>query len=110
MKLRYVIVRAGTIACGLALLWHFSNIARYGEHLIQEPIPVILILEIIGLIILLVFACLNLARDIRREYKRRTTAGPGLPPPRAATTLKAQPGNKDRDEHKPGCAGCPFAR
>ena len=35
-----------TIALSTALLWHFSNIVRFGSHLIQEPQPITLWAEI----------------------------------------------------------------
>jgi len=38
-----------------ALLWHFTNIWRYGQHLIQEPNTVVLSLETAGLLVILVF-------------------------------------------------------
>jgi hypothetical protein len=46
----------------MAFLAHFSLIAYYGQLVISEPHPVILVLEMTGLIGLIVFAALNLAR------------------------------------------------
>ena len=43
------------ISMSLALLWHFSNIVRYGTHIIQEPSPVILWSEVGLLAVILVF-------------------------------------------------------
>jgi len=43
------------ISLSVALLWHFSNIWIYGEHLIQEPNRIILIGETAFLVGILVF-------------------------------------------------------
>ena len=48
---------AGTLIMALsaALLWHMSNIWRYGTHLIQEQNKVILINEIALLVVIFAF-------------------------------------------------------
>ncbi len=46
----------------MAFLVHFGLIAYFGQVVISEPHPVILALEMIGLIFLIVFAFLNLVR------------------------------------------------
>ena len=38
-----------------AFLWHFSNIWRYGDVLIREPVVVIRVLETVGLGLILLF-------------------------------------------------------
>ena len=43
------------ISLSVALLWHFSNIWRFGEYLIQEPNKIILIGETAFLVGILVF-------------------------------------------------------
>uniref|UniRef100_A0A6M3JHB0 Uncharacterized protein n=1 Tax=viral metagenome TaxID=1070528 RepID=A0A6M3JHB0_9ZZZZ len=43
------------ISLSVGLLWHFSNIWRFGEYLIQEPNKVILIGETAFLVGILVF-------------------------------------------------------
>jgi len=43
------------ISLSASLLWHFSNIWRFGEHLIQEPNRIILIGETAFLVGILVF-------------------------------------------------------
>ena len=50
-------VIAGAIIMGesLAFLWVFSNILRYGSHVVNEPILLVLVLEILLLLILFAF-------------------------------------------------------
>ena len=50
------------ISLAIALLTHFGLIVYYGEVVIREPRPVVLSLEIAGLIGSIVFASLNLAK------------------------------------------------
>jgi len=50
------------ISLSIAFLVHFGLIARYGQVVISEPYPVILALEMTGLIGSIVFAFLNLAK------------------------------------------------
>jgi len=54
------------IAVSLALLWHFSNIWRYGQHIIQEPSLPILLAETVGIIMILVFGIFNFVNALRR--------------------------------------------
>ena len=54
------------IGMSLALLWHFSNIVRYGSHLIQEPNTAILIGEVILLSSILVFGLWSTVRMFRK--------------------------------------------
>jgi len=49
-----------------ALLWHFSNIWRYGQHLIQEPNIIILSLETAMLLIIFAFGVYKFVGDFRR--------------------------------------------
>lgn len=67
MKLPDMIVRAGLIGIGIALLWVFSCILRYGSHIVQEPSRPILIIEIIFVTIIVVMASVNLIRDMMNE-------------------------------------------
>lgn len=55
MTVKDVIANGTFIGMSAALLWHFSNIWRYGQHLIQEPNIIILSLETAGLLVILVF-------------------------------------------------------
>ena len=54
------------IGMSLALLWHFSNIVRYGSHLIQEPNTAILTGEVILLSSILVFGLWSAVRMFRK--------------------------------------------
>jgi len=60
---------AGGVIIGLsaALLWHFSNIWRYGQHLIQEPNIAILTLETAGLLLIFAFGVTKFISDLRRK-------------------------------------------
>ena len=49
-----------------ALLWHFSNIWRYGQHLIQEPNIIILSLETAMFLLILAFGVYKFVGDFRR--------------------------------------------
>ena len=62
MQMRYLIVNIIVISLSIAFLVHFGLIAYHGQIVIKEPQPVVLALEIIGLISLIIFAVLNLAR------------------------------------------------
>jgi hypothetical protein len=62
MPRRYFLANVVVIGLSVAFLTHFSLIAYYGQLIISEPHPVILVLEMTGLIGLIVFAALNLAR------------------------------------------------
>jgi len=53
----------------VALLWHFSNIWRYGQHLIQEPNILILSLETAFLLFIFAFGIYKLAYDLSRLRK-----------------------------------------
>ncbi len=52
-----------------ALLWHFSNIWRYGQHLIQEPNIVILTLETAGLLLIFAFGVTKFISDLREKRR-----------------------------------------
>jgi len=54
------------IGMSAALLWHFSNIWRYGQHLIQEPNIIILSLETAVLLLIFAFGVCKLVGDFRR--------------------------------------------
>lgn len=53
------------IGMSAAFLWFFSNIARYGTHLIQEPNVIVLVLEIVFLFTIFVFGVVRLINLLR---------------------------------------------
>lgn len=65
MKFKSYLIRCATIACCLALLGHFITLLIYKSITIQEPNLAILLPEVVGLSLIIIFACLNLARDAR---------------------------------------------
>ena len=71
MKVKDLVLDAVVIGLSAALLWHFSNIWRYGQHLIQEPDIVILSLETAGLLFILAFGVSKYISDLRRGLKRK---------------------------------------
>jgi len=54
------------IGMSAALLWHFSNIWRYGQYLIQEPNIIIRSLETAMLLIIFAFGVYKFVGDFRR--------------------------------------------
>ena len=62
MQIRYILANVIVISLSTAFLIHFGLIVYYGQVVISEPYPLILALEMIGLIGLIVFAFVNLAR------------------------------------------------
>ncbi len=64
MQMRYLLANIIVISLSIAFLVHFGLIAYHGQIVIREPRPAVLTLEIIGLIGLIIFAVLNLARKI----------------------------------------------
>ena len=62
MQRRYFLANVVVIGLSVAFLAHFSLIAYYGQLVIREPHPVVLVLEMTVLIGLIVFATLNLSR------------------------------------------------
>jgi len=71
MSLKDVVSNAMIIGLSGALLWHFSNIWRYGQYLIGEPNIVIRSLETAGLLIILIFGIVKYVIDIRRTKRER---------------------------------------
>jgi len=66
LGIKEVIGDSLVIGMSAALLWHFSNIWRYGQHLIQEPNIIILSLETAMLLIIFAFGVYKLVGDFRR--------------------------------------------
>ena len=63
--MRRILISLCTIAVSLALLWHFSNIWRFGEHIIREPNIVILISETLLLIGILLFGIYSFIKELK---------------------------------------------
>ena len=61
----------GTLIIGMsvALLWHLSNIWRYGQHLIQEPNSVILSMETAGVLLIFAFGVSKYVSDLKRNRR-----------------------------------------
>jgi len=66
LGIKEVIGDSLVIGMSAALLWHFSNIWRYGQHLIQEPNIIILSLETAMLLLIFAFGVYKLVGDFRR--------------------------------------------
>ena len=62
MRIRFMLANVTIISLSIAFLVHFGLIIYFGQVIISEPSPVVLALETIGLICLIVFAVLNLAK------------------------------------------------
>lgn len=69
MAIRDIIVDAAIIGMSAALLWHFSNIWRYGQCLIQEPNIAIRSLETAGIVAILAWGISRLMSDLKRKKK-----------------------------------------
>ena len=63
--MKNAIANGAIIGLSASLLWHFSNIWRYGQHLIQEPNIAILSLETAGLLLILSFGISKCISDLR---------------------------------------------
>jgi len=65
--MREYIANALVVALSMAFLGHFYFIATHGTLIIQEPNPIILGLEITGLVVTTIFGIWNMARIIGRH-------------------------------------------
>ena len=65
MKLKDLIADGVIIGMSLALLWHFSNMWRYGQYLVGEPNIAIRSLETAGLLAMLVFGVTKIVSDLK---------------------------------------------
>jgi len=63
IKMMNICANALLIAVSSALLWHFSNIWRYGRHIIEEPNTMIMGLETGMLVGIIAFGAVKLMRD-----------------------------------------------
>lgn len=69
--MRHAIGNAILMGLSIALLWHFSNIWRYGQYLVGEPNIMIRSLETVGLLVILIFGISNYISIVKRETGRR---------------------------------------
>ena len=58
------------IGLSIALLWHFSNIWRYGQYVVGEPNIVIRSLETAGLLAILIFGISNFISSMKSESRK----------------------------------------
>jgi len=63
---RRVIASGLVIGLSSALLWHFSNIWRYGKHFIQEPNTPIFITETAFLVVIWAFGFYSLIKEAKQ--------------------------------------------
>jgi len=68
--MRHAIGNGLIIGLSAALLWHFSNIWRYGQYVVGEPNIVILSLETAGLVAILIFGISNFISSMKRESRK----------------------------------------
>ena len=71
MNIKDVIHDALLMGLSGAMLWHFSNIWRYGRYFIQEPNKVILIVETAGLLLIFIYGISRYISGLKRETERR---------------------------------------
>ena len=71
MNVKDLITDALVISLSAALLWHFSNIWRYGEYLVGESNIIIRSLETLGLLFIFAFGVSKYINDLRRGLKRK---------------------------------------
>ena len=55
------------VALSMAFLWHFYFIVRHKTVVIQEPNPIILVLEVAAIFGCLVLGVVNMARVLREH-------------------------------------------
>ena len=65
MNVKDLVLDATVVGLSAALLWHFSNIWRYGQYLVGEPNIAIRSLETAGLLLILAFGISKFVSDLR---------------------------------------------
>ena len=65
VKVRNIIADGLIMALSAALIWHFSNIWRYGQYLAVEPNVIIRGLETAGLLGIFIFGATKYIRDLK---------------------------------------------
>ena len=69
MKIKDLVFDAIVIGLSAALLWHFSNIWRYGQHMIGEPNIAIRSLETAGLVFILIIGVSRYISDLKGKAR-----------------------------------------
>ena len=69
MKIKDLVFDAIVIGLSAALLWHFSNIWRYGQHMIGEPNIAIRSLETAGLVFILIIGVSRYVSDLKGKAR-----------------------------------------
>ncbi len=65
INVKEVIADTALIGMSAALLWHFSNIWRYGQHLVGEPNIAVRSAETVLLLAILVFGVIKFIGSLR---------------------------------------------
>jgi len=69
MNVKDIIADGVIVGMSAALLWHFSNIWRYGQYIVGEPNVVIRSLETAGLLTILVFGVSKYLGDLTMKKR-----------------------------------------
>jgi len=69
VNVRNIIVDGLVMALSAALLWHFSNIWRYGQYLVEEPNVIVRSLETAGLLGIFIFGATKYISDFKRKNR-----------------------------------------
>ena len=71
LKMKAIIFDTTLIGLSAALLWHFSNVWRYGQYLIGEPNIVIRGLETAAILIIFAVGVTKYVKDITQQRNKR---------------------------------------
>jgi len=66
MNIRELITDCIIISQSVFLLWHFSNIWRYGSYLVEEPNGIIRTLETVLIVFILAFGVSRFINNLRK--------------------------------------------
>lgn len=69
MKIKDLVFDSVVIGLSAALLWHFSNIWRYGQYMIGEPNIAIRSLETAGLVFILIIGVSRYISDLKGKAR-----------------------------------------
>ena len=69
MNIKGLVFDTVLIGLSAALLWHFSNIWHYGQHLIGESNIVILSVETAGVLLILAFGISKYISDLKGKRR-----------------------------------------